>query len=53
MLVRLYAWDDVNNNGVRDLNERQGTEWTLKKEDLRGWTYNAPDWNQFNFSFTI
>ena len=53
VLVRLYAWDDVNSNGVRDLNERQGTEWTLKKEDLRGWTYNAPDWNQFNFSFTI
>jgi hypothetical protein len=52
VLVRLYAWDDVNGNGVRDINESLGTEYTLKKEDLRGWTYTAADWNQFNFSFT-
>jgi hypothetical protein len=52
VLVRLYAWDDVNSNGVRDINEPLGTEYTLKKEDLRGWTYTAADWNQFNFSFT-
>ena len=51
VLVRLFAWDDVNGNNVRDLNESLGTEYTLKKEDLRGWSYNAPDWNQFNFSF--
>jgi hypothetical protein len=52
VLVRLYGWDDVNSNGVRDINETLGTEYTLKKEDLRGWTYTAADWNQFNFSFT-
>jgi hypothetical protein len=52
VLVRLYGWDDVNSNGVRDINEPLGTEYTLKKEDLRGWTYTAADWNQFNFSFT-
>ena len=51
-LVRLFAWDDVNGNNVRDLNEALGTEYTVKKEDLRGWSYNAPDWNQFNFSFS-
>lgn len=51
VLVRLYAWDDVNSNSVRDVNEPLGTEFTLKKEDLRGWTYTAADWNQFNFSF--
>lgn len=52
VLVRLYGWDDVNSNGVRDVNESLATEYTLKKEDLRGWTYTAPDWNQFNFSFS-
>jgi hypothetical protein len=51
VLVRLYAWDDANSNSVRDLNEALGTEFTLKKEDLRGWSFNAADWNQFNFSF--
>jgi hypothetical protein len=52
VLVRLYAWDDLNDNNVRDTNETLGTEFTLKKEDLRGWSFTAADWNQFNFSFT-
>jgi hypothetical protein len=51
-LIRIFAWDDVNRNGVRDLNEQLGGEWELKKEDQRGWSFNAPAWNQFNFSFS-
>jgi hypothetical protein len=51
VLVRLYAWDDLNDNGVRDISESLGTEFTLKKEDTRGWSFTAADWNQFNFSF--
>lgn len=51
-LIRIFAWDDVNGNNQRDLNERLGTQWDLKKEDQRGWNFNAPDWNQFNFAFT-
>lgn len=51
-LIRIFAWDDVNRNGVRDLNEQVAGEWELKKEDQRGWSYNAPGWNLFNFAFT-
>lgn len=52
VLIRVFAWDDVNGNNVRDVNEALASEYDLKKEDLRGWSYNAPDWNQFNFVFT-
>jgi hypothetical protein len=51
-MIRIFAWDDVNQNGVRDLNEALGGEWELLKQDMRGWTFNAPAWNQFNFAFT-
>lgn len=51
-LIRVFAWDDLNRNGSRDLNEQIAGEWELKKEDQRGWTFNAPGWNQFNFTFT-
>lgn len=51
-LIRIFAWDDINRNAVRDLNEQLAGEWELKKEDQRGWSYNAPNWNLFNFSFT-
>lgn len=51
VLVRIFAWDDLNNNNVRDLNEQIASEYNLKKEDQRGWSYNAPEWNQFNFIF--
>jgi hypothetical protein len=51
-LINLFAWDDLNRNGVRDLNEQIGGEWELKKQDIRGWSFNAPAWNQFNFTFT-
>lgn len=51
-LVRLFAWDDANQNNVRDQNETLASpEYDLKKEDTRGWSYNAPDWNQFAFVF--
>lgn len=50
-LVRVFAWDDVNRNGIRDTNERIATEFTLEKQDVDGWSFNAPDWNQFNFVF--
>lgn len=51
-LVRLFAWDDANQNNVRDQNERLADpEYDIKKEDNRGWSYNAPDWNQFSFVF--
>lgn len=50
-MIRIFAWDDVNQNGVRDLNEALGGEWELLKQDMRGWTFNAPAWNQFNFAF--
>lgn len=51
-LIRIFAWDDINRNGFRDLNEQVAGEWELKKEDKRGWSFNAPAWNQFNFTFT-
>jgi hypothetical protein len=50
-LIKLFAWDDTNNNNIKDYNEPVPIEWVLKKEDQRGWSYNAPDWNQFNFTF--
>jgi hypothetical protein len=52
VLIRIFAWDDLNGNNVRDVNETLAGEYDLKKEDLRGWSFNAPDWNQFNFVFT-
>lgn len=52
VLVKIFAWDDTRSNGVRDADEPLGSVWELRKEDLRGWSYNAPDWNQFNFNFT-
>lgn len=51
VLVRLFAWDDLNGDSRRDTNEQLANEFNLKKEDQRGWTFNAPDWNQFNFVF--
>jgi hypothetical protein len=51
VFIRVFAWDDTNNNGVRDVNEALSAEYTLDKKDLNGWKYNAPDWNQFNFTF--
>ena len=51
-LIRIFGWDDINRDGVRDLNENLAGEWELKKEDQRGWSYNAPGWNLFNFSFS-
>ncbi|HEY9720966.1 MAG TPA: hypothetical protein V6D47_03080 [Oscillatoriaceae cyanobacterium] len=52
VLIHLYAWDDTNNNNIRDVNESLASEFSIKKQDLLGWSYNAPDWNQFNFVFT-
>lgn len=51
VVIKVFAWDDVNQNNIKDYNEDLAAEWVLQKEDLRGWTYNAPDWNQFNFTF--
>lgn len=51
VVIKIFAWDDVNQNNIKDYNEDLAAEWVLQKEDLRGWTYNAPDWNQFNFTF--
>ncbi|MEB3198486.1 MAG: hypothetical protein VKP62_14910 [Candidatus Sericytochromatia bacterium] len=51
-LINVFAWDDINRNGIRDLNEKLGGQWELRKQDLRGWSFNAPAWNQFNFAFT-
>ena len=52
VLIKVFAWNDLNGDGVRDANEQLAGEYQLRKEDLRGWSYNAPDWNQFNFVFT-
>jgi hypothetical protein len=51
VFIRIFGWDDINNNGVRDINEPLASEYTLDKKDLNGWKYNAPEWNQFNFTF--
>lgn len=52
VLIALFAWDDINDNGVRDVNEPLANSYEVKKYDQNGWKYNAPDWNQFNFTFT-
>ncbi|MDB5099173.1 MAG: hypothetical protein JWM80_3594 [Cyanobacteria bacterium RYN_339] len=52
VFIRLFAWDDLNNNGLRDTNESLSQVWSITKKDTLGWQYNAPEWNQFNFSFT-
>jgi hypothetical protein len=52
VFIRLFAWDDSNNNGIRDANEQLSTVWSITKKDTLGWQFNAPDWNQFNFTFT-
>ena len=52
VIIRVFAWDDVNNNGIRDTNEKLAGEFEIDKNDLNGWKFNAPDWNQFNFTFT-
>jgi len=50
-IIRLFAWDDFRANRVRDLDEPIAGIWEIKKEDQRGWHFNAPAWNQFNFAF--
>lgn len=52
VLIHVFAWDDVNNNGIRDVGESLAGDYELKKVDLNGWKFNASDWNQFNFTFT-
>ena len=50
-VIRLFAWDDVRDNKIRDIDENLAGMWEIKKEDQRGWSFNAPAWNQFNFTF--
>lgn len=52
VLIRIFAWDDTNNNGIRDLTEPLASEYEITKKDQTGWKFNAADWNQFNFSFS-
>jgi hypothetical protein len=52
-IIQVFAWDDTNGNGLRDSTESLATPAVLqlKKQDQSGWSFNAPDWNQFSFVF--